>query len=90
MKQIEIRYQHWSKNGIIWTKWFKDYSRYETEEKAKEALELMKTLGSKQKLKHEYRIIDYVEPPKVKYCDTLGLYIGGLKKIERMKKAKQK
>lgn len=86
MKQIETRYQHWSRDGIVWTKWFKDYSKFETEEEAKEDIKRLKELGSKQKLKHEYRIVDYVEPPKItKHVDPLGLYIGGLKKIKKLK-----
>lgn len=89
MKQIEVRYQYWSRDGIVWTKWFKEYTKYENEENAKVALDKMKSLGAKQKLKHEYRITDYEEPPEVKHVDPLGLYIGGLKKIERMKKAKK-
>lgn len=88
MKQIEIRYQYWSKDGIVWTEWFRDYTNYDNEEKAKVALDRMKALSAKQKLKHEYRIVDYVELPEIKHVDPLGLYIGGLKKIERIKKAK--
>lgn len=90
MKQIEIRYQYWSRDGIVWTEWFRDYTCYDDEAKAKVALDMMKSLAAKQKLKHEYRITDYVEPPEIKHVDPLGLYIGGLKKIERIKKAKQK
>lgn len=85
MKQIETRYQYWSKDGIVWTEWFKDYSKFETEEEAKENIKRLKELSPKQKLKHEYRVVDYIEPPKVKHVDPLGLYIGGLKKIKKLK-----
>lgn len=90
MKVVETRYQWLSKDGIVWTKWFNDYTPYKTEEECLEVIKKYKEISSKQKLKHEYRVADYAEPEKVKHCDPLGLYIGGLKKIERMKKAKEK
>lgn len=57
MITIEKKYQHWSKDGIIWTEWFA-YNSYDTREEAEKALPIIKkktlTVG---KLKSEFRIV---------------------------------
>lgn len=66
---IESRYQKITKNGIEWTKWFISLADSASEdkncllEKISEYIKRDKTVHSK--LKHEYRISEYVEPEEV-------------------------
>ena len=66
---IESRYQYHTRTGIEWTKWFCMLSEGPNEDKAfleqkiSDYRENDKRI--KAKLKHEYRIVDYVEPEEV-------------------------
>ena len=67
MKTIEIRYQKIARNGIEWTEWFKSLTDSPSDDisSLEERISLYKKRDRemKMKLKHEYRIADYVEPP---------------------------
>ena len=69
MKTIEIRYQKIARNGIEWTEWFKSLTDSPSDDisSLEERISLYKKRDKemKMKLKHEYRIADYVEPPVV-------------------------
>lgn len=71
MKTIECRYQKWTRNGIEWTQWFPSLTDSATDDipllKEKISLYNKRDKESKVKLKHEYRIADYVEPPIIEY-----------------------
>lgn len=66
---IESRYQHHTKTGVEWTKWFCMLSEGPSEDKAflEQKISNYKDNDKriKAKLKHEYRIVDYVEPEEV-------------------------
>ena len=66
MKTIEIRYQKIARNGIEWTEWFKSLTDSPSDDisSLEERISLYKKRDRemKMKLKHEYRIADYVEP----------------------------
>lgn len=69
MKIIECRYQKWTRNGIEWTDWFVSPVESASDDtlllEEKISLYKKRDKESKMKLKHEYRIADYVEPPIV-------------------------
>lgn len=69
MKTIEIRYQKIARNGIEWTEWFKSLTDSPSDDisSLEERISLYKKRDRemKMKLKHEYRIADYVEPSVV-------------------------
>lgn len=69
MKTIEIRYQKIARNGIEWTEWFKSLTDSPSDDisSLEERISLYKKRDGemKMKLKHEYRIADYVEPSVV-------------------------
>ena len=66
---IESRYQYHTRTGIEWTKWFCMLSEGPNEDKAflEQKISDYKDNDKriKAKLKHEYRIVDYVEPEEV-------------------------
>lgn len=66
---IECRYQKWTRNGIEWTQWFLSYTDKATKDKnylQERISEYIKRDKSvKGKLKHEYRIVEYVEPTPI-------------------------
>lgn len=66
MKTIECRYQKWTRNGIEWTQWFQSMTDGPSDNTSllEEKISIYKKRDkeSKMKLKHEYRISDYVEP----------------------------
>ena len=66
---IESRYQYHTRNGIEWTKWFCMLSEGPNEDKAFLEQKISDYKDNykriKSKLKHEYRIVDYVEPEEV-------------------------
>lgn len=66
---IESRYQYNTRTGIEWTKWFCMLSEGPNEDKSfleKKISEYKDNdKKTKSKLKHEYRVVDYVEPEEV-------------------------
>ena len=66
---IESRYQHHTRNGVEWTKWFCMLSEGPNEDKAFLGQKISEYKDNdkriKAKLKNEYRIVDYVEPEEV-------------------------
>lgn len=66
---IESRYQYHTRNGIEWTNWFLILSEGPNEDKnflEKKISDYKENdRKTKIKLKHEYRIVDYVEPKEV-------------------------
>lgn len=66
---ILSRYQHWSSDGIVWTKWFVyDRNEFETEEDAKVVVKkLTKEDDKKMKLKHEFKIASPKELDEICY-----------------------
>ena len=66
---IESRYQYNTITGIEWTKWFCMLSEGPNEDKAfldqKISDYKENDKRTKIKLKHEYRIVDYIEPKEV-------------------------
>lgn len=66
---IESRYQYHTRTGIEWTKWFCMLSEGPNEDKQfleqKIASYKENDKKMKVKLKHEYCIVDYVEPEEV-------------------------
>lgn len=66
---IESRYQYHTRTDIEWTKWFCMLSEGPNEDKAflEQKISDYKDNDKriKTKLKHEYRIVDYVEPEEV-------------------------
>lgn len=71
MKTIECRYQKWTRNGIEWTQWFKSLTDGATDDiqSLEERISMYKKRDkeSRMKLKHEYMIADYVEPPTIEH-----------------------
>lgn len=69
MKTIECRYQKWTRNGIEWTQWFQSMTDAPTDNTSlledKISIYKKRDKESRMKLKHEYRIADYVEPPVI-------------------------
>lgn len=71
MKTIECRYQKWTRNGIEWTEWFQSLTDAPIDNipllEEKISIYKKRDKESRMKLKHEYRIADYVEPPVVEH-----------------------
>lgn len=71
MKTIECRYQKWTRNGIEWTQWFQSMTDAPTDNTSlledKISIYKKRDKESKMKLKHEYRITDYIEPPIIEH-----------------------
>lgn len=63
---IESRYQRWSRDGIIWTDWFNTLTDGHTDDLSflEDRISIYKKRDkeSKEKLKHEYRIVEWIEP----------------------------
>lgn len=71
MKTIECRYQKWTRNGIEWTQWFQSLTDGASDDitllEEKISLYKKRDKESRMKLKHEYRIADYIEPPIIEH-----------------------
>ena len=66
------RYEWRSSQGIVWTQWFREFTspitdtKEELKDKLKECVKNGKWVSSKTGgLKHEYKIDEYIEPPKI-------------------------
>lgn len=74
MKTIECRYQKWTRNGIEWTQWFQSLTdgAIDNIQLLEEKISLYKKRDKeiRMKLKHEYRIADYVEPPVIEHKEV--------------------
>ena len=87
---IESRYQYHTRTGIEWTKWFCMLSEGPNEDKEfleqKIASYKENDKKMKVKLKHEYCIVDYVEPEEVHAFQKM--YTRRRNKNNKAKKAK--
>lgn len=57
--EILCRYEHWTRGGKVWTKWFKSDSEDslgEAKSRLSSLKELSKVIDKKTKLKHEFKI----------------------------------
>lgn len=74
---VEKRYEHWTKEGKVWTDWFRR-AVFETKNEATESMksskELCKSIAKSTKLKHEFNVREmtqeefeeYTKPRSVK------------------------
>ena len=87
---IESRYQYHTREGIVWTKWFCMLSEGPNEDKQflEQKISSYKENDKKMKvkLKHEYRIVDYIEPEEVHAFQKM--YTRRKNKNNKAKKAK--
>ena len=87
---IESRYQYHTREGIVWTKWFCMLPEGPNEDKQflEQKISSYKENDKKMKvkLKHEYRIVDYIEPEEVHAFQKM--YTRRKNKNNKAKKAK--
>ena len=61
MKEIECRYQWYSKDGIVWTKWFPYHIDSEDDMETEEIIKSLNVQDKKDKrcktFKREYRVV---------------------------------
>ena len=96
---IMCRYEHWSNEGKVWTKWFvknsTPYSKEEVQSIIKEINDNFAFIDKKTHLKHEYNIKDYDEYVKeqenlIKHTKELAKATEEYKKSDEYKELQKK